>query len=309
MSLGELASEFYSEWNERVPSIAAMGRLPVESLGLAAAESLVASFLAATGRIASDLYGSSNWVPRERALSRLLIGVGDELDESALALEVHGARLVAARVGSATEYERLRRRLDAEPGLVTVLEGDYVFALVRTPARRLSDQDQLGAARRYCTFARRLLPDLRCAISATLTDRASVSKARHDLYDGLGLGLEGGAEPMLVEDVWAPIAIARLSRQICDLLPHGTPLGSLAAANDSLGETVASTVATWLEADRDTTLAAKRLGIHVNTVRYRVNRYCELTGLDLSDFQQRAVVQLWTLAGAAVAGRAVTAVR
>jgi DNA-binding PucR family transcriptional regulator len=42
-------------------------------------------------------------------------------------------------------------------------------------------------------------------------------------------------------------------------------------------------VCAWLEARRDVTAAAGRLFVHPNTVRNRVQRFGEATGIDPSD--------------------------
>ncbi len=44
---------------------------------------------------------------------------------------------------------------------------------------------------------------------------------------------------------------------------------------------VARTVRAWLEADRDTTVAARALFVHPNTVRNRLHRFAEATGIDV----------------------------
>ncbi|WP_243717465.1 helix-turn-helix domain-containing protein [Actinomadura sp. KC345] len=49
------------------------------------------------------------------------------------------------------------------------------------------------------------------------------------------------------------------------------------------GEPVARAVCAWLEARRDVTAAAGRLFVHPNTVRNRVQRFTEATGIDPSD--------------------------
>ncbi|MFE1952798.1 helix-turn-helix domain-containing protein [Streptomyces sp. NPDC059524] len=48
-------------------------------------------------------------------------------------------------------------------------------------------------------------------------------------------------------------------------------------------EPVASAVRAWLECGRDVTAAAERLFVHPNTVRNRVQRFADLTGIDPGD--------------------------
>jgi hypothetical protein len=58
--------------------------------------------------------------------------------------------------------------------------------------------------------------------------------------------------------------------------PARTALGANA-------EAVALAVRTWLETGRETTAAAERLFVHPNTVRNRVQRFADATGIDPFD--------------------------
>ncbi|WP_406143693.1 PucR family transcriptional regulator [Streptomyces sp. NBC_01012] len=57
-------------------------------------------------------------------------------------------------------------------------------------------------------------------------------------------------------------------------------LGTLDAAGHASGE-IEETARAYLECDQDVRAVAQRLAVHPNTVRYRVNRFQRLTGLDL----------------------------
>jgi DNA-binding PucR family transcriptional regulator len=54
-------------------------------------------------------------------------------------------------------------------------------------------------------------------------------------------------------------------------------------ASGTLGEELLATARAFLECGSRRDLAATRLHVHQNTVGYRLNRVCELTGVDLSD--------------------------
>jgi purine catabolism regulator len=45
---------------------------------------------------------------------------------------------------------------------------------------------------------------------------------------------------------------------------------------------LASSVRAWLQAERRTDAAARALGVHPNTLAYRIRRFEQLTGRDLS---------------------------
>lgn len=57
-----------------------------------------------------------------------------------------------------------------------------------------------------------------------------------------------------------------------------------------LGDELLNTVRAYLESGGRRDLAAERLHMHQNTVSYRLNRFCELTGADLSDLPTLAAL-------------------
>lgn len=57
------------------------------------------------------------------------------------------------------------------------------------------------------------------------------------------------------------------------------------------GATV-ETLRTWLDANGDVQATAKKLGLHHNTVRYRLRRIAETHGIDVDDPEQRFLVEL-----------------
>jgi DNA-binding PucR family transcriptional regulator len=58
-----------------------------------------------------------------------------------------------------------------------------------------------------------------------------------------------------------------------------------------------STLRVYLESFGSVSTAASRLFLHSNTLRHRLARIAEVTGLDLDDPQQRLAVSLLLLAG------------
>jgi DNA-binding PucR family transcriptional regulator len=71
---------------------------------------------------------------------------------------------------------------------------------------------------------------------------------------------------------------------------RGGPLAALAEI-DRDGSRLA-TLRAYLDAHGDAAAAARRLDVHVNTLRYRLRRVVELTGLDLTDPDERLVAEL-----------------
>ncbi len=91
------------------------------------------------------------------------------------------------------------------------------------------------------------------------------------------LGLEGAYE---LADLGIRAAV-QASPEVGQVL-RGRYLVPLEASG-SLGQELLSTARTHLESGGKRETTAKRLHLHQNTVGYRLNRFCELTGADLTD--------------------------
>jgi hypothetical protein len=85
-------------------------------------------------------------------------------------------------------------------------------------------------------------------------------------YDLPGLGLRAAVQAS------PEVGIALRERFLTPLLASG-----------SLGEELLSTARAFLESGSKRDVAAAQLYLHTNTVGYRLNRFCELTGADLTD--------------------------
>jgi DNA-binding PucR family transcriptional regulator len=75
------------------------------------------------------------------------------------------------------------------------------------------------------------------------------------------------------------------------------PIALLLEHDDRAAGGLIETLEAWLEAFGDVAAAAAALYIHPNTLRYRLRRITELSGLDLTDPEQRfaAMLQLRVL--------------
>ncbi|QPP10231.1 PucR family transcriptional regulator [Streptomyces bathyalis] len=75
------------------------------------------------------------------------------------------------------------------------------------------------------------------------------------------------------------------------------PVARLRAHDRRRGTDYTATLAVYLDAFGDTATAARALNVHANTLRYRLGRVRELTGLDLADPHERlsAGIQLFAL--------------
>lgn len=78
------------------------------------------------------------------------------------------------------------------------------------------------------------------------------------------------------------------------------PLARLHEYDTERGGQLAHSLLTWLDAGGDTAGVARRLGLHVNTLRYRIRRAADLLRIDLDDVDARLSIHLrlrgWTIA-------------
>jgi len=151
---------------------------------------------------------------------------------------------------------------DHGPALIGHVDGLLVGVLTRTPSARVAgtgtaaglagpaEPEELGAVRRLALAA---------LTAAESTGRTGV---------------------VHVADVAVLAAVADRADLAAVLLDRHRPAWSALGAN---AEPVALAVRAWLEAGREVTSAAERLFVHPNTVRNRVQRFADATGIDPHD--------------------------
>jgi DNA-binding PucR family transcriptional regulator len=96
------------------------------------------------------------------------------------------------------------------------------------------------------------------------------------------------------------IGEVRAHAVLLDLLELASPhaglrdgrLGDLLAADAEHAAQHVATLRAYLDCGGNVARAADRLGLHPNTLRYRVRRLIELSGLDLEDPDERLVTEL-----------------
>jgi hypothetical protein len=105
------------------------------------------------------------------------------------------------------------------------------------------------------------------------------------------------------EDHWAEVLLARAARGARLGARIRTPVGELREHDAAQGTAYVATLAAVLDHWGDPRRAARALGVHPNTVRNRVERLTALSGLDLTDPEQRQAAWLeagrWRTASAA----------
>lgn len=125
-----------------------------------------------------------------------------------------------------------------------------------------------------------MLPDqVRAALSFSSTDPAELPAMRREVDDILQVttALADGQDVASLDDVHARVLLSRLA----DVLVHEprlrhTGVEAMIRSDNDQGTNYVESVMAWLEAVGDMAGAARRLGVHPNTLRYRLRRAAEL---------------------------------
>lgn len=224
-----------------------------------------------------------------------------------LGLDAGGFRIMACGIRSAEEVDAvalqrgLRAALESHLSLfrvtaATALLGGVVYTVLpaNDPA---SDRERLLRLARTFTggTAGRVPRHTLIGIGGHAPTPADVPRARQEADDALRVlrsapDLDPVAE---IDDVRLRVWLLRLHDVLGDepALSEG-PLEPVIAHDATHGTEYLETLRAYLEAMGDTARIAEDLGVHVNTVRYRLRRLQEFTGLHLDDPDRRLELQL-----------------
>lgn len=204
--------------------------------------------------------------------------------------EPHAALLLAfARATTGFGWSRPGRSALAGNTLYTVLPGD-----------------DLGATRAWIAGLRAALP-ARLTLSAGISALAAAEElpaARQEADECLALHEtrhRDTAAPAY-EESWDDILLQRLRTAArSGRAPARGPVVRLRRHDTEHGTRYIATLRAWLQSQGDPVEAGRLLGVHENTVRYRLRKMRELTALDLEDGGKRVAmtIELAALHGAA----------
>lgn len=193
----------------------------------------------------------------------------------------------------------------AVPASAVAVVGGIVHALVPLPGNGSEPEER--AARLAGEFCERLgtrLPvvvgvgGVGSDISAIVASREAATRAMRVLRDGVAPGGETRSVARLA-DVYTQSLLLELRDLAAarDERPVG-PIALLLDYDERHDSGLAETLDAWLNANGDVRAAASALFIHPNTLRYRLRRLEQVSGLDLADPEQRfgAALQLRLLA-------------
>lgn len=119
---------------------------------------------------------------------------------------------------------------------------------------------------------------------------AALRRSGGPMADGLG------AAVLTAEDCWAALTTARAVGAVGDPDLLGGPVPALRAHDEERHTAYLPSLAAWLDHPGEPTAAARALGVHVNTLRYRMVRMSEVVAIPLDDPAARLALRLQLLA-------------
>ena len=169
-------------------------------------------------------------------------------------------------------------------------------ALVGSTVYTLLPGDQSATARRWVAGLRAALPE-RATVWAGISAGAEVSDlaaARHEADECLALHeASPRSTPPIYDESWDDILLQRLrTASRSGRSPDRGPVAELRRHDNANATDYVTTLRAWLESQGDPAEAGERLGVHENTVRYRMRKMAEITNLALDDAKKRLAMMI-----------------
>ncbi|BDB43170.1 MULTISPECIES: PucR family transcriptional regulator [Mycobacterium] len=170
-------------------------------------------------------------------------------------------------------------------------------ALIRNTIYTLLPGEQADGARRWISGLRAALP-ADAVVSAGISapaEPADLVAARQEADECLALqeAAAPGSAPPVYDESWDEVLLQRLRTAArAGRSPERGPVVELRAHDRAHGTEYVATLRAWLEAQGDPAGAGERLGVHENTVRYRLRKMAEITALQLDDARKRLAMTI-----------------
>lgn len=290
----------------RMAAAVRVGREPLGSVWVACPEPLQGPALRAlrdgARTVALHLLRSRASADLERqveseSVQRLLDGAAD-------------AVTVASRVGLPPGPLRviaLRARLETDRHtalLVAFEKATAGFGWSRPGRSALSDNtvytvlpaDEVSAARDWLAALAAALPEqatLLAGISGA-AEADELATARREADECLALHEAGpaAAPAPAYDESWDALVLQRLRAAGAGRGPSRGPVADLRRHDRDHGTPYVTTLRVWLQAQGDPVRAGAALGVHENTVRYRLRKMAEVTTLDVDDARKRLAMMI-----------------
>jgi PucR C-terminal helix-turn-helix domain/GGDEF-like domain len=184
---------------------------------------------------------------------------------------------------------------DAHRDAMCALVDERFWALLPTPGRGAREKTRELAARIVERVESAIGVRLAAGIGVTVGQVADVPRSRRAAEQALTVLLRRGGEVRVadIEEVRAHAVLLELlglAEEHASLLPG--KVEALLAHDREHGTRHAGALRAYLDCWGDMAEAARRAGVHVNTMRYRVRKVIEVAGLDLRDPEERLVTEL-----------------
>ncbi|WP_033294840.1 PucR family transcriptional regulator [Amycolatopsis jejuensis] len=144
--------------------------------------------------------------------------------------------------------------------------------------------EDVATARAWIDGIREVLP-AQVTVAAGIGAAASTAElpaSRRESDECLALHDAGGDATVAYDESWDDILILRLrAAAAAGRAPARGPIADLARHDAAHATSYVATLRAWLETQGDLTEAAERLGVHPNTIRYRLRKMAEVTPLRL----------------------------
>ncbi|MBC3193359.1 helix-turn-helix domain-containing protein [Pseudonocardia sp. C8] len=194
----------------------------------------------------------------------------------------------------------LRGAVAARPGAGTVVDGGHVYGVVPVPAGGTPADDGAGTtlvatAREVVTLiGNQLGVDLVAAVDTPGRTLDGLVDSRGDVDRALSLLAEDRSRTVATCGELRPQVTLALLRELARDRPQllSGPVVALAELDRTRRTDYLATLRAYFDAASDLSDAARILFVHRNTLRYRLRRIQELSGLDLSDPAERLVAEL-----------------
>ncbi|HVX69425.1 MAG TPA: helix-turn-helix domain-containing protein [Mycobacteriales bacterium] len=241
-------------------------------------------------RLHTDERGAA---PEQVVLRRVLTGEAGAEEAVAAGLSLMGARLVVASLPPGQVAQRVTAQLRRERSAVAILmPPSQLVALVRGVPHRAGEDRGHRAASRVAALAQREAPGTLVGISSSLTKAEQVRAAYAEASDAATIAGRENASVVFADEAWAQIGLHRVGREACRALPLDNPLTRLRDHDTAQHSNLVETLRAWLTANGETTSTAAALSLHPNSLRYRIKRIQEITGMDLDDADVRALAHV-----------------
>lgn len=221
------------------------------------------------------------------------------------------ATTVASRVGLPPGPLRviaLRARLEPDRHtalLVAFEQATAGFGWSRPGRSALADNtvytvlpgETVDVARQWVAALRAALPE-RSTVLAGISgpaDATDLAAARSEADECLALHEAGaaGAPPPAYDESWDALVLRRLrAAAAAGRGPRRGPVAELIDHDAVHGTPYVATLRVWLVAQGDPVRAGAELGVHENTIRYRLRKMAEVTTVDLDDPDKRLAMMI-----------------